>query len=102
VYEERYQPRYGFLRPVIPEVVHKFLDCGDLESGCRLETADYSFRARKCPLKNAHTLRLHFVAALQPHAYCPLAGRPAVRGVHGRVVRRCRVSPAAAVAPWGV
>jgi len=33
VYEERYQPRYGFLRPIIPEVVNKFLDCGDLERG---------------------------------------------------------------------
>ncbi len=32
-YEERYQPRYGFLRPIIPEVVNKFLDCGDLEHG---------------------------------------------------------------------
>ena len=25
-YEERYHPRYGFLRPIIPEVVNKFLD----------------------------------------------------------------------------
>ena len=33
VYEERYQPRYGYLRPVIPEVVNKFLDCGNLEHG---------------------------------------------------------------------
>jgi len=33
LYEERYQPRYGFLRPIIPEVVNKFLDCGDLERG---------------------------------------------------------------------
>ena len=33
VYEERYQPRYGYLRPIIPEVVHKFLNCGDLERG---------------------------------------------------------------------
>ena len=32
-YEERYQPHYGFLRPVIPDVVRKFLDCGDLEHG---------------------------------------------------------------------
>ncbi len=31
--EERYQRRYGFLRPIIPEVVNKFLDCGDLERG---------------------------------------------------------------------
>ncbi|MDD8043105.1 MAG: transposase zinc-binding domain-containing protein [Verrucomicrobiota bacterium] len=33
LYEEQYQPRYGFLRPIIPEVVNKFLDCGDLEHG---------------------------------------------------------------------
>jgi hypothetical protein len=33
VYEERYQSRYGYLRPVIPEVVKKFLDCGNLERG---------------------------------------------------------------------
>jgi len=32
-YEARYQSRYGFLRPIIPEVVNKFLDCGDLERG---------------------------------------------------------------------
>ena len=32
-YEERYQPRYGFLRPIVPEVVNKFLDCGDLDRG---------------------------------------------------------------------
>ena len=32
-YEERYQSRYGFLRPIIPQVVNKFLDCGDLEQG---------------------------------------------------------------------
>ncbi len=32
-YEERYQPRYGFLRPIIPEVVEKFLECGDLARG---------------------------------------------------------------------
>ena len=32
-YEERYQPRFGFLRPVIAEVVGKFLDCGNLGQG---------------------------------------------------------------------
>jgi hypothetical protein len=32
-YEERYQPRYGFLRPIIPEVVDKFLTCADLKQG---------------------------------------------------------------------
>ena len=32
-YEGRYQSRYGFLRPIIPEVVNKFLDCGVLQRG---------------------------------------------------------------------
>jgi hypothetical protein len=32
-YEKCYRKRYGFLRPIIPEVVNKFLDCGDLEHG---------------------------------------------------------------------
>jgi len=33
VYPEAYQPRYGSLRPIIPEVVHKFIDRGNLERG---------------------------------------------------------------------
>ena len=33
VYPDKYQPRYGRLRPVIPEVVRKFLECGDLARG---------------------------------------------------------------------
>ena len=32
-YKERFQPRYGFLRPIIPEVVEKFFECGDLAPG---------------------------------------------------------------------
>jgi len=31
VYEERYQERYGFWRPIIGTVVRKFLECGDLK-----------------------------------------------------------------------
>jgi Transposase zinc-binding domain len=33
VYEERYQERYGFWRPIIGTVVRKFLECGDLKQG---------------------------------------------------------------------
>jgi len=33
VYEERYQKRYGFWRPIIGTVVRKFLECGDLKHG---------------------------------------------------------------------
>jgi len=32
-YPEAYAPQMGALRPGIPEVVHKFLDCGNLERG---------------------------------------------------------------------
>ena len=33
VYEERYQERYGFWRPIIGTVVGKFLECGNLKHG---------------------------------------------------------------------
>ena len=33
VYEERYQKRYGFWRPVIRDAVDAFLACGDVEEG---------------------------------------------------------------------
>ena len=33
VYEERYQERYGFWRPIIGTTVRKFLECGDLRHG---------------------------------------------------------------------
>ncbi len=40
VYEERYQERYGFWRPIIGTVVRKFLECGDLK---------YGFARVRCP-----------------------------------------------------
>lgn len=33
VYDDRYQKRYGFWRPVIADAVGKFLKCGDLSEG---------------------------------------------------------------------
>ena len=36
VYDERYQQRYGFWRPVIARTVEKFLTCGDLREGFAL------------------------------------------------------------------
>lgn len=30
IYPEVYEREYGFLRPIIPEVVEKFMGCGDL------------------------------------------------------------------------
>ena len=59
VYEERYQERYGFWRPIIGTVVGEFLECGDLKQGfarvrcpkCREEfLVAYSCRVRCfCP-----------------------------------------------------
>ena len=35
-YESRFEKKYGFLRPIIKEVVERYLDCGNPEYGvCR-------------------------------------------------------------------
>ena len=53
VYEERYQERYGFWRPIIGTVVRKFLECGDLKHGfaraCLCRTADRSAAPSAAP-----------------------------------------------------
>ncbi|MFM8830904.1 MAG: transposase zinc-binding domain-containing protein [Spartobacteria bacterium] len=33
IYPEVYEHDYGFLRPIIPEVVEKFMGCGDFANG---------------------------------------------------------------------
>ncbi len=33
VYPEKYEKKYGFLKPVVEDVVNKYLDCGDLTKG---------------------------------------------------------------------
>ena len=33
IYPKAYEHDYGFLRPVIPEVVEKFMGCGDFTKG---------------------------------------------------------------------
>ena len=59
IYDERYQKQHGFWRPVIHDVICKYLDCGDLHQGfarvrcptCRLEfLLPYSCKGRYfCP-----------------------------------------------------
>jgi hypothetical protein len=59
VYDEKYRKQHGFWRPVIHEVIYKYLDCGDLHQGfarvwcsaCRLEfLLPYSCKGRYfCP-----------------------------------------------------
>jgi hypothetical protein len=57
LYPHAYQPRLGPLRPVIPQVVHKFLDCGNLDRGfarscrvcrSRLDTSAASLAQSRC------------------------------------------------------
>ena len=32
-YPEKYEKKYGFLKPVVEDVVNNYLDCGDLTKG---------------------------------------------------------------------
>ncbi len=89
VYLEAYQPRYGSLRPIIPEVVHKFLDCGNLERGFARVRCDhceheyllaFSCKSRwfcpSCHQKNVQTTArfiLDQVVAPVPHRHYVLA-----------------------------
>ena len=41
-YDERYQKRYGFWRPIVGTVVRKFLECGDPPSPCRASAGQAS------------------------------------------------------------
>ena len=58
-YDARFQPKLGFLRPVIKEVVEKFLDCGNLEQG---------FARVRCP-DCAHEYLLAF--SCRGRWFCP-------------------------------
>ncbi len=41
VYEERFERQYGFFRPYVARVIHRYLDCGDLHNGfARVKCAD--------------------------------------------------------------
>ena len=35
VYEERFEPAFGYLRDVVKKAVYRYLDCGILESGAQ-------------------------------------------------------------------
>jgi hypothetical protein len=88
-YPQTYQPRLGPLRPIIPEVVHKFLDCGNLERGfarIRCDHCDHEYllafscKSRwfcpSCHQKNVQTTArfiLEKVLAPVPHRHYVLA-----------------------------
>src|SRR5271157_883986 len=107
VYPEAYQPRYGVLRPIIPEVVHKFLDCGNLERGFARIRCDhceheyllaFSCKSRwfcpSCHQKNVQTTArfiMDQVVAPVPHRHYVLAIPRMLRPYfqrHRRLLRR--------------
>ncbi len=49
-YEERFVGEYGFLRPVIKDVVERYLDCGNPRCGFALMNRSRFMRtAKRCP-----------------------------------------------------
>ena len=70
VYDERYQKRYGFWRPVIQRTVRKFLACGDLREGfarvrcpkCRYEFFVAFSCRRRCLCPSCHQKRALLIA----------------------------------------
>ena len=89
VYDERYQKRYGFWRPVIARTVEKFLACGDLREGfarvrcqrCRYELVVAFSCRRRCLCPSCHQKRAlimadhiaHNLGAPVPHRQFVLA-----------------------------
>jgi Putative transposase/Transposase zinc-binding domain len=58
-YEYRYEPRYGYLRPVVPRTVSAFLECGRLQNG---------FARIRCPqCRGEHLLAF----SCQTRNFCP-------------------------------
>jgi hypothetical protein len=70
VYDDRYQQRYGFWRPVIARTVEKFLTCGDLHEGfarvrcpkCRYEFFVAFSCRRRCLCPSCHQKRALVIA----------------------------------------
>jgi hypothetical protein len=51
IYSEKFEKKYGYFRPVIGEVVHAYMRCGDLKDG---------FARVRCP-KCAHEYLLQLI-----------------------------------------
>jgi hypothetical protein len=84
VYDDRYQKRYGFWRPVIRRTVEKFLACGDLHEGfarvrcprCRHEFFVAFSCPRRCLCPSCHQKRALVIAQHIARDVCaPVAHR---------------------------
>ncbi len=57
VYEDRFEPTFGYLRSVVARVVYRYLDCGLLEQGQPQEICTVADKAQL----RLHRRYLHFV-----------------------------------------
>ena len=81
VYDERYQERYGFWRPVIRKSIEAFLKCGDLREGfarvrcpnCRREQAETDLPEAEEQGSSTWAMLLRRVFEMEPLA-CPSCG----------------------------
>ena len=122
VYAQRYEDKYGYLRPVIRETVYKYLNCGDLKQGfARVRCTDcgyefllaYSCKGRyfctSCHTKRAVAFAewLHTTVLLPvPHRQIVLT-IPKMLRIYFRYDRRllgdlCRVAAGVIVASFRV
>ena len=105
-YSERYEKRYGFWRPVIGDVVRKFLRCGDLHFGfARLRCSGsecahemfvpFSCRQR-CLCPSCHQKRALLLADRIAHQIClPVPHRQYVWTVRAKPLDKASGSAAA-------
>jgi len=94
VYDERFQPKYGFWRPVVERSVRAFLDCGDLHHGfagvrcadCHHEMFVAFSCKQRCTCPSCHQKRALLTAIHVAEDVCfPVAHRQVVLTIPKRL-----------------
>ena len=99
-YPEQYEKKYGFLKPVVEDVVNKYLDCGDLERGFARVRCDhckheyllaFSCKGRWfCPSCHQKKVQLFGVLLAETILYPVPFSSAWQEGIGGRPAKRCR------------
>ena len=94
VYDEQFQPKYGFWRPIVERSVRAFLDCGDLHQGfARVRCADCKHELfvafsckQRCTCPSCHQKRALLTAIHMAEDVCfPVAHRQVVLTIPKRL-----------------
>ena len=100
VYDDRYQAKYGFWRPVVERSVTAFLKCGDLHEGfARLRCPDCQHEMfvafsckQRCTCPSCHQKRALLTALHVAEEVCsPVAHRQVVFTIPKRLRLHCRL-----------